>query len=467
MSIEQVQLSVGFSIERLKIQLASYLDKQYPGNHPGPEKWLDVINGLITTAEARLFESQSDQADDTKRRLIQDALQICYTAYGAFDYLKGSDIEELPYSIVAPLQRWFDKLNIDNDILFRTELVANYELTRSENEFQKIRKPSDELKNATNAICWPHLRVTVPSKAFSQLPHMAIVAHEIGHTLFEKVNLTPDIQDAFLEETNDLFIRVCAELKIQSLDTSTIDSYQKIFSSWCEELAADAFAHFLCGPAFFFALSDFFQLFGHYYGLCPTHPASDLRRHILYKKLDEVDSEGISFATIFEKHSGCLLTPEFNSASLMRTPEKIRIIADAMINHDVTKAEAHLIAELHDSIPKVVETIYSNVHSHLESVCPDAIYKPSDFDADLNSFLMPMLSAIPPIEMGARLEDRRPTDFSTILNVGWVTLLTKLDELKVRSERKDRRTEKLEKLHQILLKAVELSEAKRRWMEIS
>jgi hypothetical protein len=54
--------------------------------------------------------------------------------------------------------------------------------------------------------------------------------------------------------------------------------------------------------------------------------------------------------------------------------------------------------------------------------------------------------------------------FPSILNIGWAALLTKHSELRIKvSPSRNEDYQKLEQIHRLLLKAVELSEAFRVW----
>jgi len=225
-------------------------------------------------------------------------------------------------------------------------------------------------------------------------------------------------------------------------------------------LASDAFAYYLTGPAIFFSGSELSQ-FGGGYGLSKSHPASDLRRSILFSKLTEGGAN--SFAHIFQERTGHALTEDFNSPMLTRTPGKDQIARDA-VARKLDGLTAAVMAELHESMLKVVTILYGQVYTYLTTNAPGAIYTSAKYDSDLREYLGPMLAAVPPIESGATLNARAPTEFSSILNVGWAVLLTKLPELRIKTSGKDQfHSERLERLHGLLLKAVELSEARRSW----
>lgn len=465
MEIERSRLSVGFLLKRLRLQTQELINQQYPGNHPGPLKWIKVMNGLLDTAQSVLKTSLS-QDDDEAKLSIKDAAHLGSMTYQCIAFLDGADIEQLPYPIILPMQRWFDTLNIKYETLFRAELVANYEVFPFEPRvFRQIRNPAPSLIAAITDIQWPLLRITVPSRAFTIIPHFAIVAHELGHTLYGELDWgESDIDSEFSEERVKIFSRVASRLGESELDDNTKRKFKRIFFAWFEELASDAFAHYLTGPAIFFALSDFIQLLTGSFGISDTHPASDLRRSILFRHLLDNSDTSNSFATIFEKHTGVKLSEDINSSIIMSTPDSDEIFDKMLENYK--PEEAAVMAELHESMGVIEDFIYKNVKQYLSSISPDVIYTPEKYDVDLNEHLEAMLDAIPPIEVGETLETKRSTDFATILNIGWVTMLTKLDDLKVAVTDETDPGEKLETFHGLLLKAVELSESRRTWIKV-
>jgi hypothetical protein len=156
-----------------------------------------------------------------------------------------------------------------------------------------------------------------------------------------------------------------------------------------------------------------------------------------------------------------LLTETFNSALVQSAPKKKKIKAD-MIALKYSDKRATIISELHGFSDRLAEVIYPQVRIHFDSNHREIAYTPTRFDDDLESHLEPMLAAVPPIESSRGGKGIKPTDFAAVLNVGWTALLTRLPELRVATEENTERA-KLEVLHGLLLKAVELSEIRRQW----
>ena len=453
-------LSVNFTIERLRTQTASHESQIFPGDHCGPRKWLALILGILDTAEAYLNDAQKPgQSRDAVLQFTQNAAGLGAMAYSCLRVMSGASIEDLPYPTVRPLQRWFDNLSIPNTVFFRAEVVANYELRPFERYlFRGIKSKTESLEAAIGDITWPVYRVTVPGKAFGILPHFAIVAHEIGHALYEKINwdLSALLQD-------ELIGHIAKQLGSPTLSSEDQSKLQEIFDRWFEEIAADAIALYLAGPAAFFALGEFLELLGGGYGISTTHPANALRRRALYDKLSEGAAD--SFSSVFKKYTNYELTEDFNSKLLSCPPDKQSVLQD-QLTKGIDISTATVISELHEFMPSVVPVIYGQVHEFFSSNIPDTIYTPQTYAGDLEYHMKAMLAAIPPIEQVNPSGQRTPTDFASILNIGWVACLTKLGDLRVRGREEDTLMyEKLERLHGLILKAVELSEASRIWRE--
>jgi hypothetical protein len=452
---EKERLSVQFCLRRLRKQTRDLSESQYPGDHLGPKTWLRLVVGLLDTADGYLLRSANAATEDDSIRLASDAAQLAAYAYHCLSLMRGSNIADLEYPIVPPLQRWLDSVGLTNSSFFRAELVANYELIRFvADDFLRIRDPAPSLTTALADIRWPLLRITVPSRAFAIIPHFAIVAHEVGHALYSRIgwDLT-----AFAAEVQNVIQRVQQRLGVTALSADMLRALQQVFSNWFEEMAADAFAAYLTGPAIFFSLADFFQLLAGGYGLSHTHPASDLRRRVLFEYLKQ---GAPSFATVFKRHTKQELTETFNSSLLIPTPSKDQIFNDLQNQYPAEWAAA--MAELHESMSLAAPMIYNQIGTYLAQHHQDAIYTPLHFDEDLANHLLPLHAAVPPVEV-TKGRAVVPAEFATILNVGWTGLLVNLHRLGIAG---GELADKVEGLHDLLLKGVELAEVRRRWESV-
>jgi hypothetical protein len=278
--------------------------------------------------------------------------------------------------------------------------------------------------------------------------------------MMPRIGLSP-VSRAVQLEQSAIMARL-NRLGVPTPNRSTLVFLQEVLLSWIEEFAADAFAGFLTGPAALLSLSEFLQL-ARRHGICASHPSNESRRTAVFK---EMETGSPSFCDVFETHTGIKLTPEINSSLIVTAPAEAEIFRD-MTADGHTSEESAVIAALHGSMESIAQATYASVRDYLRQNCPTLIYTPNNYDNDLMNHLSALLAAIPPIENGLEVAQRTPCDFATILNVGWVALLTKLDQLRVRVSPGDGlRAETVERLHDLLLKAVELSEARREWESV-
>ncbi|MCA1507963.1 hypothetical protein [Bradyrhizobium sp. NBAIM02] len=235
---------------------------------------------------------------------------------------------------------------------------------------------------------------------------------------------------------------------------------RETLQNWLNEFKADAVGHVLVGPAFFFALFGFLELAGRSYGLGKTHPPSDLRRKQLVR---ELNSGTQSFQSVMQ---GCALTPLVTdyAPNVPNCPAKDTLFSEIRKSHG--EIQAAICVELIELFDAMALTVFSAARDYLKGLSPDLVYTPAQLSTDVQLHLKPLRKLIPPIEF-QHTGNWKPTSLATILNVGWIALLDLRDEdpgataVVPASET----AAKMEQLHELLLKAVELSEARRLWEE--
>ena len=316
------------------------------------------------------------------------------------------------------------------------------------------------------------MRVTVPSRAFSILPHFAIVGHEIGHALYRKAKTSPINRAKSPHLNKGLLSRIRARLDADNPEASKAlsdkqvgDATKAIFTNWINELVADAFGFYLMGPAMFFALSEFLLITGRgIEGSC-DHPPNSLRRDLLYRRLTAGGRS--SFAAGFKRKTKRELTITINNALLPTEVSAEKIYADIRAGSRDTwrSLTACTSAELVDQIIGFSDNIYDYARAYIVNINSRLIYTPDKFERDLSVHVDGMLYAIPPIECAEDGGVIVPADFVSILNIGWVVLLTRLDQLKLGGKNVSV-GRRIEVLQGLILKAVELSEARRTWSDL-
>ena len=461
-NVETARLACSFFLARLRGEASRLLQITFPGHDPGPRKWIRFISGLIDTAEGYLEEAALASTDpNDASRLINDAENLSDSSYKLLMHVAGADAGQIPHQIVAPFQRWVKDLGITNTIFFRAEHLPNYELATFDygKEVARINKPSTSLIESTSKIDWPVLRVTVPGQAMGMLPHFAVVGHELGHAIQDRIII--DMAKHALADAACIKA-IDARLRANSSFFGTDERVRAsgILLNWINEIKADAVGHYLSGPAFFFAICGLLELSGRGYGLGATHPPSTLRRRLLLTYLSKGSP---SFVDIMQADAKFTLDEQSNSPHLNKCPA-----GDTLFNELLPALgliDAAICTELIPFLEIIAPDIYDESMKVVSGISPQLIYNAENLRQDISIHLEPLLNLIPPIEYS--LEDRTySSSLATILNIGWVALLTGVHSIPVASnDLVGIDALRMERLHDLLLKAVELAEARTLWDE--
>lgn len=440
--------------------------RTYPGHHPGPHKWLACVQGLIDTAGGYLTQAANGTVPlDRAIALVADANLLGNTAYDALQRLEGSEADQIPHQVIGPFKRWVQGLGIQNEIFFRADHVPNYELATYgdlQSLASNLNDPSPTLSKAVADITWPFLRITVPSRALGMLPHFAIVAHELGHAI--QTQIAPDLT-AYATAEAESVKRTAERLQKDGFPFGLAQQLdrQQILARWQNEIISDAVGYYIAGPAFFFALGAFFELLGGGLGIGLSHPPSVVRRRLMVERLRAGTR---SYAKVFERATGLAIEEDMNSPHLIDLPtaDDLYNILKSNVQMPMHPIFAAICVDLVPLIEVIAGAFYDEAERVLQASNAEMIYTPTRLETDLAYHLEPLCKLIPPIEHrdgGVA----RAAPLAGILNVGWAALLAKLDELPAAAVPvgNDDAAQKMEKLHELLLKAVELSDARQTW----
>ena len=454
-----------FFLSRLAAEVDALQATDFPVNHAGPKKWLAVIEGFITTAQGYLVKSfASDLPPDSASKLLKDAELAGKQAYDMLQRMEGTDSAYIPHQIIAPFEDWATALGIENTLFFRAEHAPNYEVRwfPKEANGHRLNGQSKELVKALQTASWPVMRITVPSHAMGMLPHFAVVGHELGHCIAEPIkNAIDEVGIDYSEVCNKISTRL--ETHGLTLGEAEFSAFSIVLFDWIEELVADAIGLYIAGPAFYFALFGFLEMAPNGIGLATSHPPSSLRREILATRLKAGPK---SFFQCLGEKLGFKIEDSINSPNLTICPS-VDALFELLTNRDNgwDVPTAAICAELVDFVPTLVDKIHSAAKTHLLSLAPQLIYDVEQFEADLDNHLSEVYLLIPPIERQVN-GIAESAGLATILNVGWAALLGGLEDFPPPDKNDlDAQAQKMERLHSLLLKALELSEARTVWME--
>jgi hypothetical protein len=449
-----------FYLGRLESEVARLRTVAFPGRDKGPQQWLNLVVGILKTAEGYLEKASATGLTPAEiSRYIIDAEDLGASAYEFMNLASGVDIAQIPEQVIGPFLRWVKGLGIDQTIFFRAEHLPNYELAWLDGrQLGKVNFPDQSLTNAISDIKWPALRVTVPAQAMGMLPHFAVVGHELGHAIQDLIK--PD-----LSSCQGILTTCFQEIRryLGRTSFSADDSFriQTVVKNWINEFKADAVGYFLVGPAFFFALCGFLELAGRGYGVGLTHPPSDLRRRLVHERINKGPK---SFSDVFLAKTTIAITENINSPHLLQCPAPDQLFVE--LSAEVGEDAAAVCAGLLPYAECIGDAIFVASESYLRATCPSLIYSPDGLEFDLATQLDPLCQLIPPIEVVRPGVPPEAATFASILNVGWAALLSRINDVSpARSLFGDETARRMERLHDLLLKAVELSEARSLWDE--
>jgi len=311
---------------------------------------------------------------------------------------------------------------------------------------------------AAAAVTWPFLRVTVPSQAMGMLPHFAIVGHELGHAIQSDIKV--DLSNV---NSSTVITGLSARLKTEGIAFSRAHQMetQQILASWINELKSDAIGCLLAGPAFLFALGAFFELSGGGYGIGPSHPPSEMRRRLV---LERLALGAPNHVEVFKEQTGTELSADLNSPHLKALPADDSLYAELKLRHGPQTAA--ICVALLPYAEAVAPLVFAEAEKVVRAFQPDMVYDAVRLREDLAEHLEPLRHLVPPIEI-RKAGSVQATSLAGILNVGWAGLLTQLDRIPTPAgvTPGSELPVKMEKLHELLLKALELSEARLVWEE--
>ena len=457
------QQACSFFFARLDAEVSRLRSISFPGHDIGPRRWLTFISGVLDTGRLYLAESRNAGSTAAKaKQLLEDAETIGEHAYEFLKHLTGADATEIPHEIVAPFQRWVAGLKIINTIFFRSEHLANYELWQMDaRPLKNYPNASPSLLTAIGAIEWPILRVTVPGHAMDMVTHFAVVAHELGHAIQDRIK--PDLS-AYVTERRNCDARIAQRLSNNGIAFGPTERLRvtTIFDKWLNEIKADSVGHLLVGPAFFFALFGFLELSGRSYGIADTHPPSDLRRKLLF---DQLQAGTPSLASAFQAKTSIAISETINNPNIPSCPIGDSLFNELLSVHSPT--DAAICTELIPYLKTIGPAVFTAAKNYLDRICSELVYSPRQLETDLGDPLDMLCALVPPIEFRPNAAaEPQAMGLASILNIGWAALLTKLDRIPDKGGPPDLSdARRSDQLHQLLLKAVELSEARRLWGE--
>lgn len=418
-----METTARFYLERMRAQVDQACRRRYPTASDAPAKWLQLISGKLKGVEVRLNDPDFLADDRTKAELLLTDIKSCYDD---LQILGRADTTQVADFVVSALHRWFIRTDPACDYLFTSgitfEVEPIYDGPPPEFFHEKHRE-------AARRIHAPLYRITMPGGALGASFHIPLVTHEIGHVLMfrlEREELSAEIDE------------LCGA------------DGDETYRNWVKEIIADTVCGFIAGPAAFFAMYE--SLRGAGDDPDEEHPHNFIRLSSLFRFISErfQDAYSLQHLTADSWTAWCtwpdatLLVMQYNGYDRQERP----------VNY--TELSLRLI----DALPKIRAVATKIASEYLA----DLEYTPKQLSNDLDNHLDAFLHAIPPYETAGDLRHRKPTELTTILNVGWFVAAFAMERAKFAGPYGSfDEGAMLVCLDQLMLKAIELSEIRRDW----
>lgn len=427
-----------------------------------------IIEGMRIALEAleskiRGFSGAPDQdvlsEHEIELRIHQISRVLPYL-HKLLALIENSDVNTVPAELTSPIRRKIREFFPNAEVIIVTSTELNYSI------IDIMAHLRDNILNVLsceqNEMLRSILRVSVPSIEYDQALLHCMIAHEIGHVLYQEKKIESKVvnfkipSDYFEKEIKAMYKEITRKRKEESQSEfpfTELDYQQKVTSrvneilpSWIQEIGADIFGLLLFGPAYLFASIHFFLITGTLDNASISHPPNRLRLRVLFETL----SKDYSIADTFANSTKDFLFSWQRIAYLQQDED-----VDA-----ITRTAIHFIEE-HKISDKLIEA------ERLETQRTQ-VYSSKEYSSDIEN-LSPFIDAyIPPCEY---LKDSiyQQANLVGILNAGWENYLNGLQGFKkhLPDAEKESPFQIALRYNAFLLKSMELNEAMVAWKEAS
>lgn len=382
---------------------------------------------------------------ETRLNRTTRLLPFLYTLVG---FVEGSDVHRSPGQLIPSLRRYSQSILPTSEIVVSSKPELNYSI-------QDIAGPLRRLFRGTSVepscALLPELLfvVNIPAVESGQILIHAVLAHELGHALYDKRDVAKDLLPKIkLDEylIKNLVKTMFEEQQKQGnpipelwLRKQVTQEIAGRVNGWVKELCSDAIGIRLFGPALFFAAAHLLTSFIHMDKGSETHPPPRLRVRLMIRMLKQLYSvdkwraELQSFLGDWDEVSASQI-PGSNSYNQVA----LETISDAVLD---------LIAEASDLATSAAKC-----------------YTTEKFEHDVAKLAPSFLNHIPPGEIGPYGRGT-PVELASVINAGWHVYLCDFETFRKSLHPKDGDTRftAATKLHELVLKALEISEMKTAW----
>ncbi|MFI5117559.1 MAG: hypothetical protein ACHP8B_12770 [Terriglobales bacterium] len=370
---------------------------------------------------------------------------MLYTLVG---FVEGSDVHRSPGQLVPALRRYSQSILPTSEIVVSSKPELNYSIRDIAGPLKKLFlgtlvEPSCALLPEILFV------VNIPAVESEQILIHAVLAHELGHALYDnrevakdllpKIKLDEDLIKSMAKTIHEEQLKQgnpTPELRLRKQVTQEISGR---VNGWVKELCSDAIGIRLFGPALCFAVAHLLTSFIHMDKGSETHPPPRLRVRLMIRMLKQL-------------YSVDKWRPDLQSF--------LRDWDEVSANH-IPGSNYYDQVALETTTDTVLDLI-----AEASGLAASAAkcYTTERFDHDVAELAPLFLNHIPPGETGPYGRGT-PVELASVINAGWHVYLCDFETFRKSLNPKDGDTRftAATKLHELVLKALEISEMKTAW----
>jgi hypothetical protein len=442
--------------EALRVFIDNFLARSYTS--PGTPKLLLAINRAVDELASYLRAARTDPdllllSEQELETSVQRKTSLVPILHQLLEMVDRSDVSSVRPELLASLRRRVRLHFSRAEVILVSKIHLNYSVV-------EIRQPLEGILGQYGIALPPDFPdqlflATIPAVEHDQALLHCILGHEIGHTLYESANLEGKILPIQIDESHLRQLRAGIakgdgvdvgdeppqppdEISFRRAITEGVNT---TVTNWIKELASDVFGLITFGPAFLFAFLRFTAAYQRLDAAAETHPSGRLRLRLQFRLLDRIYSTN-AFSTTTES-----FLADWRKIAQSPPSQAPDVIVDLALK------------SISD---EVLDRILGSVLASLPS---DLVYGPERYRRAVTELVDLINAHVPPSEVlrvGTRTYEQ--TDPVDILNAGWETLLGGCVRFK-EGLRTSSDAEVQMKLNELLMKAIELWDARLTWEE--
>ena len=405
-----------------------------------------IQNQLAREQELLSTDLLSTAEFDVRLQRIIGVLPLLHELLGI---VEGSDVHHAPGQLIRPLRRYVQSVIPNSEILVSSKSELNYSIVEIAGPLRETFEAGPLVGVARHLPEFLFV-INIPAVEANHILIHGILSHELGHALYAKANLAQELLPN-IKVRDDLIQGVLASITGEQkappplselvLRKNITDRVTERITNWVMELSSDLIGIRIFGPAMFFAGVHLLSSFSHLDRASASHPPTRLRVKLmerLLKGLYEVEKWDSTLQQFLKDWDEIAVSP-INARSSVDRIALESINADVVIDLLLAKSDA---------------------------LGPIPPYSKEQWAKDISELTPHFLALIPPGEDGSS-DKPTPVMLTSIINAGWHVYLCHFDKFRAQLPASDAvdRLKSEKKLHELVLKALEISDTIIAWEE--